>query len=212
MSGWPVTTTTVPSSLTLTVALDFTAGVEPEAAGDAAALVWTRAAPCSAGGSSAPPASRRSRSAESQAVGRLGSLLGRVLLAQLERIHLQSAGQFVEDAFHREGTDRRTRGAVGRDLRPVADHIEAGDLDVGDVVGRKRACRRHRDGRAGKAPACRRQVAFTAVILPSLVAPILTVLEEPDVGPVARNTSSRVITILTGRPDLRASTIASGSR
>ena len=44
------------------------------------------------------------------------------------------------------------------------------------------------------------------MILPSLVAPILTVLEEPEVGPGARNTSSRVITIFTGRPDLRDST------
>ena len=41
---------------------------------------------------------------------------------------------------------------------------------------------------------------------------ILMVLDEPDVGPVARKTSSRVMTILTGRPDLRARTSASGSR
>ena len=39
------------------------------------------------------------------------------------------------------------------------------------------------------------------MILPSLVAPIFTVLFEPEVGPVARITSSRVITIFTGRPD-----------
>ena len=35
---------------------------------------------------------------------------------------------------------------------------------------------------------------------------------EPEVGPEARNTSSRDITILTGLPVLRASTSASGSR
>ena len=39
ISGWPVMTTTVPSSLMLTCALRFAAGIEPEAAGDAAALV-----------------------------------------------------------------------------------------------------------------------------------------------------------------------------
>ena len=67
-------------------------------------------------------------------------------------------------------------------------------------------------GEPGKAPACKLYVAFTAVILPSLVAPILTVLDDPDVGPVARNTSSRDITILTGRPDFFARTSANGSR
>ena len=39
-----------------------------------------------------------------------------------------------------------------------------------------------------------------------------TVEEEPEVGPEARITSSRVITILTGRPDFFASISATGSR
>ena len=37
---------------------------------------------------------------------------------------------------------------------------------------------------------------------PSFLAPIFTRTCAPDVGPVARNTSSRVITIFTGRPAL----------
>ena len=49
-------------------------------------------------------------------------------------------------------------------------------------------------------------------MVPSFFAPILTVLLEPEVGPVARITSSRVITIFTGRPDFFASSVASGSR
>ena len=49
-------------------------------------------------------------------------------------------------------------------------------------------------------------------MVPSFLAPILTVLNEPEVGPVARNTSSRVITILTGRPDFFDSSSATGSR
>ena len=49
-------------------------------------------------------------------------------------------------------------------------------------------------------------------MVPSFFAPILTVLIEPEVGPVARNTSSRVITIFTGRPDFFASSAATGSR
>jgi hypothetical protein len=51
-----------------------------------------------------------------------------------------------------------------------------------------------------------------AVILPSLVAPILIRLFEPEVGPDARMTSSRVIIIFTGRPDFLDRIVASGSR
>ena len=56
------------------------------------------------------------------------------------------------------------------------------------------------------------KVPWAATMVPSFLAPILTVLIEPDVGPVARNTSSRFITIFTGRPVLRDSTTAMGSR
>jgi len=55
-------------------------------------------------------------------------------------------------------------------------------------------------------------VPWAATIVPSFFAPILTVDDEPEVGPEARITSSRVITILTGRPALRASASATGSR
>ena len=46
---------------------------------------------------------------------------------------------------------------------------------------------------------------------PSFVAPILTVMLELEVGPEARNTSSRLITIFTGWPALRESASATGS-
>ena len=49
-------------------------------------------------------------------------------------------------------------------------------------------------------------------MVPSRLAPILTQTVPPEVGPEPRNTSSRVIAILTGRPDFRDSTTASGSR
>ncbi len=67
------------------------------------------------------------------------------------------------------------------------------------------------NGEPGKAPACSLNSPSAAVIVPSRLTPILTVIDEPEVGPVARNTSSRLITIFTGRPDLRASTTATGS-
>ncbi len=53
---------------------------------------------------------------------------------------------------------------------------------------------------------------WAATMVPSFLAPIFTVLREPEVGPVARITSSRVITIFTGRPDFLASMVATGSR
>ena len=48
--------------------------------------------------------------------------------------------------------------------------------------------------------------------VPSFFAPILIVHFVADAGPDARNTSSRVIVIFTGRPDFFDSTIATGSR
>ncbi len=67
-------------------------------------------------------------------------------------------------------------------------------------------------GEPGKAPAWNLKTPSAAVIVPSLLTPILTRIDEPEVGPDALNTSSRLITILTGRPDFLASRVATGSR
>jgi len=67
------------------------------------------------------------------------------------------------------------------------------------------------NGEPGNAPACSLKRPSAAVIVPSRLTPIFTVIDEPDVGPVARNTSSRLITTFTGWPDLFASTTATGS-
>ena len=67
-------------------------------------------------------------------------------------------------------------------------------------------------GEPGKAPAWNLKRPSAAVIVPSRLTPIFTVIDEPEVGPVAWNTSSRLITIFTGAPDLRASRTATGSR
>src|ERR1051325_10379952 len=56
-------------------------------------------------------------------------------------------------------------------------------------------------GEPGKAPDWYFSTASAAVIWPSFLAPSLTSTTAPEVGPVARNTSSRLMTILTGRPD-----------
>src|ERR671923_933574 len=62
------------------------------------------------------------------------------------------------------------------------------------------------------APAWYLSSAKPATNLPSFVAPILTFTVAPDVGPDALKTSSRDITIFTGRFAFFESAIASGSR
>ena len=66
-------------------------------------------------------------------------------------------------------------------------------------------------GEPGNAPACSLNTPSTAVIVPSRLTPIFTVIDEPEVGPVARNTSSRLITTFTGWPDFFASITQTGS-
>ena len=66
-------------------------------------------------------------------------------------------------------------------------------------------------GEPGNAPAWNLKTPSAATIVPSRLTPIFTVMDEPDVGPVALNTSSRLITIFTGWPDFRASVTATGS-
>ena len=67
------------------------------------------------------------------------------------------------------------------------------------------------NGEPGNAPACSLNSPSAAVIVPSRLTPILTVIDEPEVGPVARKTSSRLITSFTGAPDFFASMTATGS-
>src|SRR4029434_476693 len=67
-------------------------------------------------------------------------------------------------------------------------------------------------GEPWKAPAWYLSSAKPATNLPFLVAPIFTRTVAPEVGPEALKTSSRDITIFTGRLALRESAMASGSR
>ncbi len=67
-------------------------------------------------------------------------------------------------------------------------------------------------GEPWKAPAWYLSSANPAVNLPSRVAPIFTRTVAPEVGPEALNTSSRDITIFTGRFAFFDSMMATGSR
>src|SRR6202035_2073016 len=68
------------------------------------------------------------------------------------------------------------------------------------------------DGEPRYAPASYQSDALPATSVPSRLAPSFMRIVAADVGPDARNTSSRVITIFTGRPAWRDSAMAIGSR
>src|SRR6185312_13332375 len=85
---------------------------------------------------------------EGDAIGRLGALLGGVLQAELDRIHAELLRQHVERRFDGPRRDRRAGGAIGRDLGPVADDVEADDVHVVDVVAGIRAHAGRTDRRA----------------------------------------------------------------
>ena len=67
-------------------------------------------------------------------------------------------------------------------------------------------------GEPGNAPAWYLRIASAAVMVPSRLHPTFTVIEEPEVGPVPLNTSSRDMFIRTGWPDSFESVSATGSR
>ena len=54
-------------------------------------------------------------------------------------------------------------------------------------------------------------MASAATMVPSFLAPMRTSIEVAEVGPLARNTSSRVMVSFTGRLALRDSASATGS-
>ncbi len=67
-------------------------------------------------------------------------------------------------------------------------------------------------GEPGNAPAWYFSTCWAATMVPSFLAPIFTLIQAPEVGPEALKTSSRVICILTVRPDFFDSATAIGSR
>ncbi len=67
-------------------------------------------------------------------------------------------------------------------------------------------------GEPGNAPASYAIQISAAMSLPSLVAPIFTLIFEPEVGPLARSTSERDMTSFTGAPVFFDSNTESGSR
>ena len=69
----------------------------------------------------------------------LGPLFGGVLEPALQRVHADLLRQNIEHTLHREGTERRARHAIGRDLRATTDHVVTDRARIRDVVGSKRA-------------------------------------------------------------------------
>ena len=88
---------------------------------------------------------------EGDAIGGFGALLGGVLQAEIDWIHVESLRQHVDRRFDGPGRDRRAGRTVGSDLGPVAHHVEAFDVDIVDVVAGEaahagRTDRRTREG------------------------------------------------------------------
>ena len=87
-----------------------------------------------------------------RAIGGLGALLGGILDAEINRIHADLVGQFVNHAFNRECRHGGRGGAIGRDLGPVDDDFNGFRLDVLQVVAGKGGLRaKIRPGRRKRA-------------------------------------------------------------
>ena len=127
------------------------ADVEPEAGGDAAPVARLDRRPVVLGVLDRLQGLDHADGVEGDAIGRLGDRLGGVLQAEVNGIHLELLGQDIERRFHGPRRDRRAGRAIGRDLGPVADDVEALDVDVVDVVAGEaaHAGRTHRRAREG---------------------------------------------------------------
>ena len=82
---------------------------------------------------------------------------------------------------------------------------------IRDVVRSKRAEARAYERRTGKGAGLQLEEAVGGDNRAVALDAELHGIDAPEVGPVALNTSSRLITIFTGWPDLRASMTATGS-
>src|SRR3954470_10523301 len=128
----------------------FATGVEPEAGGCAPALKLAERRLVVIGVLRGFQRLDKADTRKHRAVRGFGSFLRGVLQAEVERIHLQRFGDFIHHAFDRIGADRRTRRAIGRDLRAVGDDVIAFGEQVRDVVGREAAASGAADRRARK--------------------------------------------------------------
>ena len=150
MSGCPVVTTTLPSSVMLTCAEEFAAGVEPEAGRHAPALKLAERGFVVIRVLRGFQRLDKADAREHRAVRGLRPFLRGVLQAEVERVHLQGFGDLVEHAFDRIGADRRARRAIGRDLRAVGADVVPFREQVRNVVGREAAAGSTPDRRARK--------------------------------------------------------------
>ncbi len=119
ISGLPDTTTAVPSSLMWQAALELAADVEPEARGDAAALVGPELLLQMRMVLGGLDGLRIADVLPGRAVHRLDAVLRRVLLAQRQRVDAELVGQFVETALDAVGRVRGAGRAIGGDLRAI---------------------------------------------------------------------------------------------
>jgi hypothetical protein len=128
----------------------FAAGVEPEARGDAAALILAERCLVVLRVLRSFDRLEIADARIDRAVRRLGALLGAVNPPELERVDLQRLGELVEHALDGMCADRCARCAIGSDLGPVRADVVADRKHVRDVIGREAAARGAADRRAGE--------------------------------------------------------------
>ena len=116
------------------------------------------------------------------------------LQPQLQRVH---ADLLARTCRARSRPRRRRSASPARDRPPTSAGCTRRRSRPRAAFGMSYGAKAHRQpfitGEPGKAPAWNLKMPSAATILPSFVTPILTHIDEPEVGPVALNTSSRLI-------------------
>src|SRR3954454_9640246 len=212
MSGLPVTTAALPSALTVTVALEFMPALNQNPT--ATPRPWL-----------APSGARQCgwfRAASSTWVRPIGPYFGPYGARSPSAFAFSrrsAIGSIASSRAISSTTDSTANAAIGE---PGARYAATfGLLTTTSYASMKKfgtlyAASAHiAPAPAGDplyAPASYHNEADAATSVPSRFAPSFTRTFDPDVGPVARNTSSRPITIFTGRCAFRESARASGSR
>ena len=143
----------------------------------------------------------------------LASALSRAVeQAKLDGVHGQSFAQLVNDLLGGKGGRRTSRRPVGGHLLLIHGHVQGFDGAVGNVVRGEDAPggSHHEGGRDG--PALVEQISLSCRDAPFFGGPNLHLVKVPAAGPVAVNTSARLMVIFTGCPVFLERRAATGSR
>ena len=126
----------------------FTTGIEPEAAGNPAALIGTKRRAIMRMRHRSFNGFLEANTRKHRAMRGFCAFLRGVFQAQRKRVHAKLFGHFIQHAFNAISTNWRAWRAIGRDLGAVGNHIKAERMHIRDVIGREGAARCAANGRA----------------------------------------------------------------